>query len=117
MSERLADTPKVRDTILAAAAAARGVPGTDPRACAHSWLFTGPPGSGRSNAALAFAAALVCEDTEIIGCGRCKGCLDALAGHHTDVVHVVPQELTISANLVRTEIVACLLYTSPSPRD
>lgn len=106
VSERLADTPKVRDTILAAAAAARGVPGTDPRACAHSWLFTGPPGSGRSNAALAFAAALVCEDPEVIGCGRCKGCQDALAGHHTDVVHVVPQELTISANLVRTEIVA-----------
>ena len=26
----------------------------------HAWLFTGPPGSGRSNAALAFAAALVC---------------------------------------------------------
>ena len=24
----------------------------------HAWLFTGPPGSGRSNAALAFAAAL-----------------------------------------------------------
>ena len=28
----------------------------------HSWLFTGPPGSGRSNAAVAFAAALQCED-------------------------------------------------------
>ena len=25
----------------------------------HAWLFTGPPGSGRSNAAVAFAAALV----------------------------------------------------------
>ena len=24
----------------------------------HAWLFTGPPGSGRSNAAKAFAAAL-----------------------------------------------------------
>ena len=27
----------------------------------HAWLFTGPPGSGRSNAAIAFAAALQCE--------------------------------------------------------
>jgi DNA polymerase III subunit delta' len=27
----------------------------------HAWLFTGPPGSGRSNAAVAFAAALQCE--------------------------------------------------------
>ena len=26
----------------------------------HAWLFTGPAGSGRSNAAIAFAAALVC---------------------------------------------------------
>ncbi len=25
----------------------------------HSWLFTGPPGSGRSNAAVAFAASLL----------------------------------------------------------
>ena len=28
----------------------------------HAWLFTGPPGSGRSNAAIAFAAALVCRE-------------------------------------------------------
>ncbi|MDT4911236.1 MAG: polymerase subunit delta, partial [Pseudonocardiales bacterium] len=27
----------------------------------HAWLFTGPPGSGRSVAARAFAAALQCE--------------------------------------------------------
>ena len=27
----------------------------------HAWLFTGPPGSGRSNAAIAFEAALECE--------------------------------------------------------
>ena len=31
----------------------------------HAWLLTGPPGSGRSNAALAFAAALVCERPEL----------------------------------------------------
>ena len=34
----------------------------------HAWLFTGPPGSGRSNAARAFAAALQCKDG---GCGTC----------------------------------------------
>ena len=27
----------------------------------HAWIFTGPPGSGRSVAARAFAAALQCE--------------------------------------------------------
>lgn len=48
----------------------------------HAWLFTGPPGSGRSNAALAFAAALQCERG---GCGECEACRTTLAGSHPDV--------------------------------
>ena len=48
----------------------------------HAWLFTGPPGSGRSNAALAFAAALQCPRG---GCGDCHTCQTALAGTHPDV--------------------------------
>lgn len=48
----------------------------------HAWLFTGPPGSGRSNAALAFAAALQCEQG---GCGECEACQTTLAGSHPDV--------------------------------
>jgi len=103
VSERLADTPTVRDIIMAAATAARRGPGG--YAMTHAWLFTGPPGAGRSNAALAFAAALVCEDPAIVGCGVCKGCRDALAGRHTDVVHVVPRELFIQVDFVREEIV------------
>ena len=35
----------------------------------HAWLFTGPPGSGRSVAARAFAAALLCPSGG--GCGEC----------------------------------------------
>jgi len=49
----------------------------------HAWLFTGPPGSGRSNAAIAFAAALQCERGT--GCGECHACRTALAGTHPDV--------------------------------
>ena len=49
----------------------------------HAWLFTGPPGSGRSNAALAFAAALQCERGT--GCGECHACRTALSGAHPDV--------------------------------
>lgn len=105
VAQRLADTPRVRDTISAAAAAARGVTGSDPHAFTHSWIFTGPPGAGRSNAALAFAAALMCTDPEEIGCGRCQSCREALAGTHTDLVHVVPRELAIKVDRVR-EIVA-----------
>ncbi|HET7691180.1 MAG TPA: DNA polymerase III subunit delta' [Nocardioidaceae bacterium] len=48
----------------------------------HAWLFTGPPGSGRSNAALAFAAALQCERG---GCGECQSCKTAVAGSHPDI--------------------------------
>ena len=44
----------------------------------HAWLFTGPPGSGRSNAALAFAASLVCSNG---GCGSCVDCRTALSLH------------------------------------
>jgi DNA polymerase-3 subunit delta' len=48
----------------------------------HAWLFTGPPGSGRSTAARAVAAALQCPDG---GCGVCDSCHTALAGTHADV--------------------------------
>ena len=51
----------------------------------HAWLFTGPPGSGRSVAARAFAAALQCPDG---GDGTCHECRTVLAGTHADV-HVI----------------------------
>jgi DNA polymerase-3 subunit delta' len=63
----------------------------DPSAMTHAWLLTGPPGSGRSNAARAFAAALLCPRG---GCGECHECTTALAGTHADV-EVVATEATI----------------------
>jgi DNA polymerase-3 subunit delta' len=57
----------------------------------HSWLFTGPPGSGRSVAARAFAAALQCKDG---GCGECHECHTALTGAHADVEIVSPAGLS-----------------------
>ncbi|MGH3996419.1 MAG: DNA polymerase III subunit delta', partial [Pseudonocardiaceae bacterium] len=55
-------------------------------AMTHAWLFTGPPGSGRSVAARAFAAALQCTDpVNGPGCGVCQGCRTTLAGTHADV--------------------------------
>ena len=56
----------------------------------HAWLFTGPPGSGRSVAARAFAAALQCPRG---GCGECHECHTAMSGAHPDVNLVVPQGL------------------------
>lgn len=69
----------------------------------HAWLFTGPPGSGRSVAARAFAAALQCTDpVDGPGCGDCPGCRTVLAGTHADVREVVPEGLSISVDDMRT---------------
>jgi DNA polymerase-3 subunit delta' len=65
----------------------------------HAWLFTGPPGSGRSVAARAFAAALECEFGT--GCGECPGCRTTMAGTHADVRLVVPEGLSISVAEMR----------------
>ena len=64
----------------------------------HAWLFTGPPGSGRSNAAVAFAAALQCEDG---GCGACHACHTVLKGSHADVTVVRTEKLSIGVDEVR----------------
>ncbi|MGA5304340.1 DNA polymerase III subunit delta' [Nucisporomicrobium flavum] len=86
----------------AAAAAARIVAGDDVAAGAmtHAWIFTGPPGSGRSVAARAFAAALQCERNGA-GCGECHGCHTALGGTHADIRYVVPEGLSIGVNEMR----------------
>lgn len=67
-------------------------------AMTHAWLFTGPPGSGRSNAARAFAAALQCKDR---GCGECTDCRTALSGAHPDVKLVRTEKLSIGVDEVR----------------
>ncbi len=64
----------------------------DPAAMTHAWLFTGPPGSGRSVAARAFAAALQCPAG---GDGTCHACRTALSGTHADVNVIVPDGLSI----------------------
>jgi DNA polymerase-3 subunit delta' len=47
----------------------------------------GPPGSGRTATALAFAQALVCESG---GCGACRACAQAVGGKHPDVHVITP---------------------------
>ena len=64
----------------------------------HSWLFTGPPGSGRSNAAIAFAAALLCEKG---GCNVCTNCLTVKDGSHSDIELIRTEGLSIKVDEVR----------------
>ena len=71
---------------------------TDPAAMTHAWLFTGPPGSGRSVAARAFAAALQCPDG---GDGTCHECRTVLSGTHADLNLIVPEGLSIGVTEAR----------------
>lgn len=69
----------------------------------HAWLFTGPPGSGRTNAARAFAAALQCtyEPSAGRGCGECQACRSVLAGRHPDVTMVTTENVSYAIADVR----------------
>jgi DNA polymerase-3 subunit delta' len=89
------------EELTAAVAAARGEPGVPTAAMTHAWLFTGPPGSGRSVAARAFAAALQCEYG---GCGQCSHCRTVMAATHADVRTVTPEGLTISVKEMRAVV-------------
>ena len=89
------------DDLMLAVAASRGDPGVPSAAMTHAWLFTGPPGSGRSVAARAFAAALECAYG---GCGHCSHCRTVLAATHSDVRTVTPEGLTISVKEMRAVV-------------
>ena len=74
------------------------VAATDTQSMTHAWVFTGPPGSGRSSAAVAFAQALVCSDN---GCGTCNACKSAANGAHPDVEVIRTEGLSIKIDEVR----------------
>lgn len=97
--DRLVGQDAVESELTAAAIAARA--GSVEGAMTHSWLFTGPPGSGRSVAALCFAAALQCTDPGTPGCGHCHACTTTMAGTHGDVRRVIPEGLSISTKEMR----------------
>ena len=79
-----------------AVAAARS--GEESQEMTHAWLFTGPPGSGRSSAAVAFACALICSDD---GCGTCTNCRAAKSGTHSDVEIIRTEGLSIKIEEIR----------------
>jgi len=104
---RLVGQQAVEAELLAAARAARGDAGHSPTGdpnLTHAWLITGPPGSGRSIAAVCFAAALQCTSDfgdGGPGCGRCRACTTTMAGTHADVRRVIPEGLSIGVDEMR----------------
>ena len=97
-SHLVGQEPVVAVLQSAVAAAERALAGDARTGMTHAWLLTGPPGSGRSNAARAFAAALLCDRG---GCGECRACRTALAGSHADVTLVRTTQLSIKVDEVR----------------
>lgn len=70
----------------------------DDAAMTHAWLLTGPPGSGRSVAARAFAAALQCSGDPA---ADEVAVAEVSAGTHPDVTVVTTDKVTISIDEVR----------------
>lgn len=82
-------------------------------AMSQAWLFTGPPGSGRSVAALALAAALECTG-ETPGCGECHACRTTMARSNPDVEIVETEGVTITVDATRSLVGRS--YVAPSGR-
>ncbi|WP_116116103.1 DNA polymerase III subunit delta' [Austwickia chelonae] len=85
---------------------------TDPAAMTHAWLLTGPPGSGITTAARAFAAALECPRG---GCGDCRDCRTATDGTHADVEILTTEGLSIRVEQARALASTAALRPSVGP--
>jgi DNA polymerase-3 subunit delta' len=84
------------EILQGAVAASRS--GEESQEMTHAWVFTGPPGSGRSSAAVAFAQALICPNN---GCGTCSDCNSAKTHGHPDVEIIHTEGLSIKVEEVR----------------
>jgi DNA polymerase III subunit delta' len=84
------------DILKGAVAASRT--SSDSQEMTHAWVFTGPPGSGRSSAAVAFAQALICPNQ---GCSVCNECQSATTGGHPDVEVIRTEGLSIKVEEIR----------------
>ncbi|MFF0597073.1 DNA polymerase III subunit delta' [Streptomyces antibioticus] len=106
-----------RDADALVTAATTGAPPPEASKMTHAWLFTGPPGAGRTQVARAFAAALQCVSPDRAlggapGCGFCDGCHTALIGTHADVTTVAAVGSQILAEDMRDTVRKS--YTSPA---
>ncbi|MCK8437802.1 DNA polymerase III subunit delta' [Streptomyces sp. D2-8] len=115
VSEQLASAARDADALVTAAVT--GTPPPEASKMTHAWLFTGPPGAGRNQAARAFAAALQCVSPDRAlggspGCGFCDGCHTALIGTHADVTTVAAVGTQILADDMRDTVRKS--FTSPA---
>lgn len=86
----------------------------DPGQITQSWLICGPPGSGRSNMARAFAAALESPDHGMNDEPTCVT-QQVLAGTHPDVTVLATNKVTIGIDQVREIITASEQMPATAP--
>ena len=72
----------------------------DPDAMTHSWLITGPPGSGRSNLAFAFATALL-QGSTASGAEAQRTAAQVAARTHPDLAVLATDRVIIAIDEVR----------------
>lgn len=97
-----------------AVARLRTIASGDPKAIAQSWLICGPPGSGRSNVARVFAAALE-SPTHGLSDESERSSEQILAGSHPDVTVLATDKVTIGIDEVRELIETSEQTPSISP--
>ncbi len=97
-----------QDDAVATLRRAASSPGTS--AMTHAWLITGPPGSGRSNLAFAFAAALLSPPEGIDE--RVRVQVDART--HPDLVVLATEGVTISIHAAREAVLRAALSPASS---
>lgn len=78
----------------------------------HAYVLAGPEGSGKSIAARAFVAALLCHEG---GCGVCRDCSLALRDQHPNEFVVEPEGRDIHIDTIREEVWQPAYRTAPEP--
>lgn len=92
----------------------QGIVRDEHESLAQSWLICGPPGSGRSNLARAFAAALQSPDHGMSD-EPTKTTQQVLAGTHPDVTVMTTDKVTIGIDEVRDIIATSAQMPSTAP--
>ncbi|MEM0952673.1 MAG: DNA polymerase III subunit delta' [Pseudomonadota bacterium] len=80
----------------------------------HALLLTGSPDVGKRCLLQALAASLLCANPENgIACGRCKSCQLLMAGSHSDLLDVAPEE---GGRLIKVDQIRKLIsFASQTP--
>jgi DNA polymerase-3 subunit delta' len=83
---------------------------------AHAYLFEGPKGTGKTEAAFLFAKRFFCgEASGVEPCGRCSNCRRIDSGNHPDVHVIAPDGLSIKKGQV-TDLIKEFSYRGVESR-